>query len=104
MLRSTLVALDGSAYSESAATLAIDWAYRFKARLLALGVLDAPTIQRAEPVPLGASAYKQARDEARMTDARHRVQSFLADFRGRSQGPAFPRRSSRTSAILPQAS
>jgi nucleotide-binding universal stress UspA family protein len=85
MLRSALVALDGSAYSDSAAALAIDWACRFGARLLALGVLDAPTIQRAEPVPLGAGAYKQVRDETRMADAHHRVQGFLADFRARSQ-------------------
>ncbi len=49
MLRS--VALDGSPYSESASALAIDWATRFGARLLGLGVLDEPQIRGAEPVP-----------------------------------------------------
>ena len=39
MLRSALVALDGSAYSESAVALAIDWARRYGAQLLGLGVL-----------------------------------------------------------------
>jgi nucleotide-binding universal stress UspA family protein len=85
MLRSVLVALDGSACSETATALAIDWARRYDARLLGLGVVDAPSIQGAEPVPLGAGAYKQARDEARLGDAHRRVVNFLADFRARSE-------------------
>ena len=85
MLRSVLLALDGSAYSETAAALAIDWAGRYGARLLALGVLDAPTIQKPEPVPMGAGAYKQARDEARLADAHRRVVDFLAAFAARSR-------------------
>jgi nucleotide-binding universal stress UspA family protein len=85
MLRSVLVALDGSAYSESAIALAIDWAGRFGARLLGLGVLDVPSIRGAEPVPLGAGAYKKARDEARLVEAHRRVVEFLADFQARSQ-------------------
>jgi nucleotide-binding universal stress UspA family protein len=85
MLRSALVALDGSPYSKTAAALAIDWAKRYGARLLGLGVLDAPSIRGAEPVPLGAGAYKQARDEARLLDAHRRVVDFLADFRARSK-------------------
>jgi nucleotide-binding universal stress UspA family protein len=44
MLRSALVALDGSAYSEGAADLAIGWAGRYGVPLLGLGILDAPTI------------------------------------------------------------
>lgn len=83
MLRSALVALDGSAYSEAAASLAIDWARRFGARLLGLGVVDEPSIRGAEAVPLGAGGYKQQRDEARMADAHRRVLDFLADFRAR---------------------
>jgi nucleotide-binding universal stress UspA family protein len=85
MLRSVLVALDGSACSETATALAIDWAGRYGARLVGLGVLDAPSIRGAEPVPLGAGAYKQARDEARLADAHRRVVDFLTDFRARSE-------------------
>jgi nucleotide-binding universal stress UspA family protein len=85
MLQSVLLALDGSVYSETAASLAIEWALRYGARLVALGVVDAPAIQRAEPVPLGAAAYKRARDEARLADAHRRVVEFLTDFRARSQ-------------------
>lgn len=85
MLRSALVALDGSAYSETATALAIDWARRYGAQLLGLGVLDAPSIRGAEPVPLGAGAYKKARDEARLADAHRRVVEFLAGFRARGE-------------------
>ena len=85
MLRSALVALDGSAYSETATALAIDWAGRYGARLVGLGVLDAPSIRGAEPVPLGAGAYKQARDQARLADAHRRVVDFLTAFRARSE-------------------
>ncbi len=85
MLRSALVALDGSPYSETAVSLAIDWAGRYGARLLGLGILDLPAIERAEAVPLGAGAYKKARDEARLADERRRVEDFLADFRARGR-------------------
>jgi nucleotide-binding universal stress UspA family protein len=80
MLRSALVALDGSPCSEAATTLALDWAARFGARLRALGILDEPAIHRGEPVPLGAGAYKIERDEARMADAHRRITGFLAEF------------------------
>ena len=63
MLRSILVALDGSPWSEAATTLALDWAARFEARLIGLGVLDEPSIDRGEPVPMGAYAYTKHRDE-----------------------------------------
>ena len=45
MLRSVLVGMDGSEYSTAA-----------------LGIIDAPTISKPEPVPLGGSAYKVHRD------------------------------------------
>ena len=71
--RSALVALDGSAHSDSATALAIQWANRCGARLLGLGVLDAPSIERLELVSLGGGAYKRARDDARLADAHCRV-------------------------------
>jgi nucleotide-binding universal stress UspA family protein len=83
MLRSLLVALDGSPYSETASTLAREWASRFGARLLGLGVLDEPSIDRGEPVPMGAYAYKKRRDEVRMVDAHRRLLEFLTDFGAR---------------------
>ena len=84
MLKTVLVALDGSACSFTATTLALDWARRFDARLLGLGIVDEASIHRPEPVPLGAGAYKKARDEARMAAAHRRAAEFLEDFRGRA--------------------
>jgi nucleotide-binding universal stress UspA family protein len=84
MLRSVLVALDGSDYSETATALAIDWGARFGAHLLGLGVLDEPAIHKGEPVPLGGGGYKKARDAARLADAHGRIASFLAQFSARS--------------------
>jgi nucleotide-binding universal stress UspA family protein len=54
VLRSILVALDGSAYSEPVTAFALDWAVRYGARLVGVGVLDEHSIQvlRASPRPL----------------------------------------------------
>ena len=81
MLRSLLVALDGSPYSKAATTLAFEWAARFGARLLGLGVLDQPSIERGEAVPMGAYSYKHHRDEARLANAHRRLLELLAEFR-----------------------
>ena len=85
MLRSALVALDGSDYSKAAVALGLDWAVRFGARLTGLGILDEPSIHRPEPVPLGASAYKKECDEALFARAHHRVLDLLADFRRQAE-------------------
>src|SRR5262249_31093164 len=65
VLRSLLVALDGSPHSEAASVLACEWATRFGARLLGLGVLDRPSIEHGEAVPMGAYGFKKHRDEVR---------------------------------------
>jgi len=72
------------------ATLALDWAARFDARLIGLGVLDEPSIDRAELVPMGAYAYKKHRDETLLTDAHRRVLGFLDEFRSRSAAARVP--------------
>ena len=82
-LRRVLVAVDGSPHGEAAVTLGIDWARRFGAELLGLGILDGPSITRPEPVPPGASAYKVARDRARLRDAHQHIVGFLAAFHRR---------------------
>jgi nucleotide-binding universal stress UspA family protein len=84
VLRSILVALDGSPWSEAATTLALDWAGRSGARVLGLGILDEPAIERGEPVPMGAYEYKKHRDQRRLGDAHRRVLDLLDDFRVRS--------------------
>jgi len=77
MLRSMLVGVDGCVYSTAAVELGIRWAQRYRATLVALGVIDAPTICKAQPVPLGASAYKAHRDATLLADAEHKVTQFM---------------------------
>jgi nucleotide-binding universal stress UspA family protein len=83
MLKKILVALDESPCSDSATTLTLDWANRFGASLLGLGVLDEPSITAPEAVPLGASYFKRGLDEKRIRDANKRIQSFLLRFNER---------------------
>jgi nucleotide-binding universal stress UspA family protein len=77
MLRSILVGVDGSEYSTAAVELGIQWAQRSDAVLVGLGIIDAPTISKPEPVPLGGSAYKAYRDASLLTDASYKVGQFL---------------------------
>src|SRR5215813_14422887 len=77
MLRSILVGLDGSAYSAAAVELGIQWAQRSGAVLVGLGIIDAPTICKPQPVPLGGSAYKVHRDATLLVNAGHTVTQLL---------------------------
>src|SRR5258708_36395687 len=83
MLRTVLVALDGSACSFTATTLALDWARRFDARLLGLGIVDEPSIHRPEPVPVGAGAYQKARDQGRLARGHPPAARLRAPLRAR---------------------
>ena len=80
MLTSILIGLDGSPYSDVALGLGIEWAKRFDALLVGLGVVDEPTIRSHEPVPVGGAAFKLERDEFRIAEARGKVGQFLDDF------------------------
>src|SRR5262245_57831225 len=57
--------------------LGIQWARRSGAMLVGLGIIDAPTISKPEPVPIGGSAYKVHHDATLLTDASHKVGQFL---------------------------
>jgi nucleotide-binding universal stress UspA family protein len=81
MLRTILIGLDGSAHSRTALGLGIDWARHTGARLVGLGVIDAPTIRRAETSVAGVASYADpilARE--RLADARRKVEEFLEQF------------------------
>jgi nucleotide-binding universal stress UspA family protein len=80
MVRSMVVGLDGSAYSTAAVELGLCWAQRYEAVLVGLGVIDAPTICQAQPVPLGATAYKVQRDARLLADAHHTVAQFVEHY------------------------
>src|SRR5712691_11182964 len=77
MLRSILVVIDGSAYSVATVELGIRWAQHSGAVLVGLGIIDAPTICKPQPVPLGGSAYKVHHDATLLADASHKVGQFL---------------------------
>lgn len=80
MIRNILVGLDGSECSRHAVKLAIGWAKDFNARVTGLAILDEPTIRGAEPVPLGAGAIRQERDEVRIDDAKRQIYGFMQAF------------------------
>ncbi len=83
MIRRALVAMDGSAHGAAAATLAIEWARRFDAELIGLGILDKPSITSPEPVSFGGTAFKRQRDEIRLADAHRQVLQLLTAFHER---------------------
>lgn len=85
MLRAVLVGLDGSAYSEAAAELALTWCRRFAAKVIGLTVIEESAIPRAEPIPLGAAYYKSHRDELLLQEAGERSQRVLERFRERCE-------------------
>lgn len=83
MLKSILVGLDGSAFSQSALTLALRWAKAFSAQITGAAVVDEPGIRAIEAVPIGG-AYIQAEQEGKnIADAKAKAQRFLDVFSAR---------------------
>jgi nucleotide-binding universal stress UspA family protein len=80
MVRSLMIALDGSAFSDVAVELGLEWGRHFDALVVGLGIIDEPTIRQWEAVPLGAGAFKEHRDEVRIEWARRQVEQFLERF------------------------
>jgi hypothetical protein len=83
MVQRMIVGLDGSWYSTSAVGLGIRWAPRWDAVLVGLGIVGAPTIRKAQSVPLGATAYKAQGDTVRLAEAYHTVAQRLRRLRQR---------------------
>jgi nucleotide-binding universal stress UspA family protein len=81
MLRSILVALDGSGSSVRASQVALQLASRHGAHIEALGIVNSGWIQRPEPVPIGGFAIKAALDLSRLGTARERVDRVVQDFK-----------------------
>jgi nucleotide-binding universal stress UspA family protein len=81
MLRSILIGLDGSDYSHTALRLGIDWARHSDALLVGLGIVDAPTIRKAETVLIGGTPHADPYlARGRLADARREVEQFLEQF------------------------
>lgn len=80
MLRSILVALDGSSSSLNAARVALMLGHSFGAHVEGLGIVNSAWIQRPEPVPIGGTAIKAALDLKHLATARERVNAVLQNF------------------------
>lgn len=80
MIRTILIGLDGSPYSDAAVDLGVAWASRFDAMVVGLGIIDKPGICGPAAVPVGGGAYKEEVEEARLKDAERKIDLFLEKF------------------------
>lgn len=83
MLKSILIGLDGSDYSEVALELGLQWAKQCDAVLVGLGIVDVPTSRSHEPAPIGGGLFRMERDEDRIAAARGKVERRLDAFNDR---------------------
>ena len=82
-MKSILVALDESPAAQVAVELAVQMAGRHGSQLAGLGVVDLEYFAGPEAVPLGASAYKQRADVARLERAHKSTRVLLEGFKTR---------------------
>ncbi|TWI43176.1 universal stress protein family protein [Mesorhizobium tianshanense] len=80
MLKSILVALDGSSSSIAGASFALRLAGRLSANVEGLGVVNSDWIQRPQPVPVGGLAYKREFDLKLLNSADERIDTVLHAF------------------------
>lgn len=83
MLRSILVGLDGSAFSDSALSLAVEWAKTLGSRVVGQAVIDLPGIAGPEDLAAGSGFFKAMTADPRLVAARRKVDEFAARFRTR---------------------
>ena len=80
MLKSIVVALDGSSSSANARKLALDIAQRTGAELIGLGVLDVPWVTAPRATPIGGGAYQAHRNEHLLAEGRETLRKRVEDF------------------------
>ncbi|PVE25454.1 universal stress protein UspA [Microvirga sp. KLBC 81] len=90
MLRSILIALDGSPSSLQTADRGLELARRHQAHVEGLGIVNSAWIQRPEAVSIGGMAYKIALDLKELQSAAQRVDAVLRDFRERAEQAGIP--------------
>jgi nucleotide-binding universal stress UspA family protein len=90
MIKGILVGIDGSAFTASALELGIRWAKEFGALVVGIGVVDEPHIQRAEALPIGATYFKSQKGQAKLAQARHKVDQLLEHFAVRCADAGVP--------------
>lgn len=82
MLKSIVVALDGSESSANARKLALEVADRTGAALVGLGVLDVPWITAPRATPIGGGAYQAHRNEELLAKGRDAIRQRVEAFHG----------------------
>lgn len=80
MLKSIVVALDGSSSSANARRLALEVAGRTGAELVGLGVLDVPWVTAPRATPIGGGSYQVHRNEELLAQGREKIQERIAAF------------------------
>jgi nucleotide-binding universal stress UspA family protein len=80
MIQNILIGLNGSPRSETAVELGIRWAARTQAAVVGLGIVDEPTIRRAQPAVREENVAKIQRETMAIQDAHSRVDHFLKQF------------------------
>ncbi len=80
MLKSLVVGVSGSASSQAAARLAMQWGQAHDAKVIGVGVLDDAQLAPAESVPLGGSQFKTERDQIVLAKAEQRLDGVLQEF------------------------
>lgn len=80
MLKTILVGLDGSPYSDEAVSLGMSWAKKFNALLVGLAIIDEPSICSPEAVPIGGGIWKKERDKSLISDAFLTAEQLLGNF------------------------
>jgi nucleotide-binding universal stress UspA family protein len=80
MLKQILIGVNGSEFSSAAMEVAVELAGRYGTRLTGLGIVDEPRLTAPQPVPLGATAFKQERDAAAVEAEHLKIEQSLAAF------------------------
>ncbi len=80
MLKSIVVALDGSNSSANAQDLAIEVGKRTGAELIGLGVLDVPWITAPRATPIGGGTFQAHRNEALLEQGRDTIRDRITSF------------------------
>jgi nucleotide-binding universal stress UspA family protein len=83
MLKSILVGLDGSSSSNIAVDLGIQWAQRFNALLVGLGIVDEVTIRTPVAEPFAGGYYPPELDDVQVERERRAVADRLTLFGSR---------------------
>jgi nucleotide-binding universal stress UspA family protein len=80
MLKSILIGLEGSPHSNAAVELGIQWAKRFDALLVGLGIVNLPVVYEQESELIGRDYFSGEQSKQLLEHDRRKIEEFLEDF------------------------